>query len=122
LPLRGLPLLRRHVAVAGEAPPVGLHELALERVRERLRRGVRRRLAVSWSPSLDGDHGPPPEERSVEMPFYRRIFGVGSSCPQGREVVLRRYPSEGRPPEYPVRRDDPLGHARAPEAPAGARR
>ena len=47
LPLRGLPLLLRDVAVAGEPGPVGLDELALERVFEGLVGRVRVRVAVA---------------------------------------------------------------------------
>jgi hypothetical protein len=46
LPLRVLPLLDGHVLVAGQAGPVGLDELPIQRVREGLLRGVRARFAV----------------------------------------------------------------------------
>ena len=57
LPLGALPLLGRDVPVAGQATPVGLHELPSEWVHERLRRGVGRSLTVSRSHSLHR-HGP----------------------------------------------------------------
>jgi hypothetical protein len=47
LPLGALPLLVGDVLVAGKASPVGLHELALERVLERLLRGMGFGVAVA---------------------------------------------------------------------------
>ena len=64
LPLRGLPLLGRDVAEPRQARPVGLDELAPERVRERLlgRVGLARLVRradvappwIAWRPSLIG--------------------------------------------------------------------
>jgi hypothetical protein len=49
LPLGALPLLRGHVAISGKAAPVGLDELPLQRVAERLIGRVSVRLAVAGS-------------------------------------------------------------------------
>ena len=52
LPLGALPLLLGDVPVAGKPAPVGLYELPLERIHERLLRGMRLGVAMSGTDVL----------------------------------------------------------------------